>query len=205
MGKRAIPVILTEEEQEDLLNQFNVRYVTSQRNKVMFQLMLNTGLRVSETTSLRWEDVNLTSGKLMVREGKGAKDRSLWVDEDQLKELGKWKERQVEKIGKLPRWVFSTLREGNAGKKLTIQQVWKTLKTYAKKAGIEKDISPHTLRHTFATDLYRETGKIRLVQKALGHSDLSTTMIYTHIVDDELEDALKSFRGGKGNQSESET
>jgi len=205
MGKRAIPVVLTEEEQEDLLNQFNVRYVTSQRNKVMFQLMLNTGLRVSETTSLRWEDVNLTSGKLMVREGKGAKDRSLWVDEDQLKELGKWKERQVEKIGKLPRWVFSTLREGNAGKKLTIQQVWKTLKTYAKKAGIEKDISPHTLRHTFATDLYRETGKIRLVQKALGHSDLSTTMIYTHIVDDELEDALKSFRGGKGNQSESET
>ena len=198
MGKRAIPVVLTEEEQEDLLNQFNVRYVTSQRNKVMFQLMLNTGLRVSETTSLRWEDVNLTSGKLMVREGKGAKDRSLWVDEDQLKELGKWKERQVEKIGKLPRWVFSTLREGNAGKKLTIQQVWKTLKTYAKKAGIEKDISPHTLRHTFATDLYRETGKIRLVQKALGHADLSTTMIYTHIVDEELEGAMKSFRSASG-------
>ncbi len=58
-----------------------------------------------------------------------------------------------------------------------------TLKTYAEKAEIEKDISPHTLRHTFATDLYRETGKIRLVQKALGHADLSTTMIYTHIVD----------------------
>ena len=63
------------------------------------------------------------------------------------------------------------------------------------KAGIEKDISPHTLRHIFATDLYRETGKIRLVQKALGHADLSTTMIYTHIVDEELEGAMKSFRG----------
>ena len=198
MGKRAIPVILTEEEQEDLLNQFNVRYVTSQRNKVMFQLMLNTGLRVSEAVSLRWKDVNLTSGKLMVREGKGAKDRTLWVDNDQLDELGEWKERQVEKLGEVPKWVFSTLREGNAGKKLTIQQVWKTLKTYTEKAGIKKDISPHTLRHTFATDLYRETGKIRLVQKALGHADLSTTMIYTHIVDEELEGAMKSFRGASG-------
>jgi len=196
MGKRAIPVVLTESEQEKLLDQFNERYVTSFRNKVMFQLMLNTGLRVSEAVSLRWEDVNLTSGKVMVREGKGAKDRSLWVDEGQLDELGKWKERQVEKVGELPKWVFSTLRKGNAGEKLTIQQVWKTLKTYAEKAGVEKDISPHTLRHTFATDLYRETGKIRLVQKALGHADLSTTMIYTHIVDEELEGAMKSFRGG---------
>jgi len=68
------------------------------------------------------------------------------------------------------------------------------VKRYAIKAGIDKDVSPHTLRHSFATDLYRETSKIRLVQKALGHSDLSTTMIYTHIVDDELEDVLKSFR-----------
>ncbi|MBS3813728.1 tyrosine-type recombinase/integrase, partial [Candidatus Bipolaricaulota bacterium] len=128
---------MTEEEQQKLLDQFNERYVTSQRNKVMFQLMLNTGLRVSEATSLRWEDVNLTSGKVMVREGKGAKDRTLWIDNSQLDELGKWKERQVKKIGKLPKWVFSTLREGNAGKKLTIQQVWKTLKTYAEKAGVE--------------------------------------------------------------------
>ncbi|MBS3787499.1 MAG: tyrosine-type recombinase/integrase [Candidatus Bipolaricaulota bacterium] len=194
MGKRAIPVVLTENEQDKLLDQFNTRYVTSQRNKVMFQLMLNTGLRVSEAVSLRWQDVNLTSGKVMVREGKGAKDRTLWVDNGQLEEPKKWKERQVEKVGELPKWVFSTLKEGNAGKKISIQQVWKTLKTYAEKAGIEKDISPHTLRHTFATDLYRKTGKIRLVQKALGHADLSTTMIYTHIVDEELEGAMKSFR-----------
>ena len=68
------------------------------------------------------------------------------------------------------------------------------VKHYAAKAGIEKDISPHTLRHSFATDLYRETSKIRLVQKVLGHSDLSTTMIYTHIHDPKVEEALKSFR-----------
>lgn len=98
MGKRAIPVILTEDEQQSLLDQFNTRYVTSQRNKVMFQLMLNTGLRISEAVSLRWKDLNLTSGKLTVREGKGAKDRTLWVDNSQLKALSEWKERQVKKL-----------------------------------------------------------------------------------------------------------
>jgi len=76
------------------------------------------------------------------------------------------------------------------GDTLTPSQV----KRLAAKAGIKKNVHPHTLRHSFATDLYRETSKIRLVQKVLGHSDLSTTMIYTHIVDEELEGALKSFR-----------
>ena len=71
------------------------------------------------------------------------------------------------------------------------------VKRYALKAGIEKNISPHTLRHSFATDLYRETTNIRLTQKALGHSNLATTQIYTHIVDEELEGALKSFRTAK--------
>ena len=75
-----------------------------------------------------------------------------------------------------------------------IDRLQRMVKRYAAKAGIDKNVSPHTLSHSFATDLYRETSKIRLVQKVLGHSDLSTTMIYTHIVDDELEDALKSFR-----------
>ena len=72
--------------------------------------------------------------------------------------------------------------------------VQRMVKRYTVKAGIDKDVSPHTLRHSFATDLYRETSKIRLVQKVLGHSDLSTTMVYTHIHDPEVEEALKSFR-----------
>lgn len=104
MGKRKISTVLIENEQQDLLDQFNTRYVTSFRNKVMFRLMLNTGLRASEIVSLRWEDVNLTS----VREGKGAKDRILWVDNSQLEELGECKERQVEKVGELPRRVLLT-------------------------------------------------------------------------------------------------
>jgi integrase/recombinase XerD len=86
--------------------------------------------------------------------------------------------------------VFTTLK----GKALGHRYVQQMVKRYAAKAGIDKNISPHTLRHSFATDLYRETSKIRLVQKVLGHSDLSTTMIYTHIFDEEVESALKSFR-----------
>lgn len=191
MSKRKIPEVLTESEQENLINQFNDRYPSSHRNKMMVQLMLDTGLRLAEALSLRWKDINLTSGKLMVRQGKGAKDRTLWIGERTLEDLGNWKERQIDWLGEKPRLVFTTRK----GTKINPRQIRKMVKTYSEKAGIDdKDVHPHTLRHTFATDLYRETGKIRLVQKALGHADLSTTMIYTHIVDDELEDALKSFR-----------
>jgi len=127
----------------------------------------------------------------MVREGKGAKDRTLWVDEAQLEALREWKERQAEWLDENPEHVFTT-RNGDP---VSHRYVQKMVKKYGEKAGIEKGVHPHMLRHTFATDLYSETGKIRLVQKALGHADLSTTMIYTHIVDEELEGAMKSFRG----------
>lgn len=191
MAKRKIPEILTEEEQKKLIDQFNDRYPTSHRNKMMIQLMLDTGLRLAEACSLRWKDINLTSGKLMVREGKGAKDRTLWIGENRLEALRDWKERQADWLGASPDYVFTTRK----GDPLKHRYVQKMVKNYSEKAGINKNVHPHTLRHTFATDLYRETGKIRLVQKALGHSDLSTTMIYTHIVDEELEGAMKSFRG----------
>ncbi len=191
---RRIPEVLTEDEQEALINQFNERYPTSHRNKMMIQLMLDTGLRLAEACSLRWKDIDLTSGKLMVREGKGAKDRTLWIGENRLEDLREWKERQIEWLDESPKHVFTT-RNGDP---VSHRQVQYMVKNYSEKAGIEdKSVHPHMLRHTFATDLYSETGNIRLVQKALGHSDLSTTMIYTHIVDDELEDALKSFRGGE--------
>jgi integrase/recombinase XerD len=86
--------------------------------------------------------------------------------------------------------LFTTLE----GQPLGHRYVQRVVKRYAAKAGIDKNVSPHTLRHSFATALYRETSKIRLVQKVLGHADLSTTMIYTHIFDEEVETALKSFR-----------
>ena len=185
-----IPEVLTASEQEALLAQPNPRYPTGMRNYVMLRLMLDTGLRLSEAVNLKWHDINLNTGKVMVRQGKGAKDRTLWIGDADLELLRAWRERQAKEVNGNPEHVFTTL----AGKPVSPRYVQQMVKRYAAKAGIQKSIHPHTLRHTFATDLYRETSKIRLVQKALGHANLSTTQIYTHIVDEELEKALKSFR-----------
>ena len=100
------------------------------------------------------------------------------------------RDRQASQCTGSPQNAFTT-KEGG---KLDPRYIQRMVKRYAAKAGIEKDITPHTLRHSFATDLYRETTNIQLTQKALGHANLATTQIYTHIVDEELEDALKSFR-----------
>ena len=187
---RKIPEILTASEQEALLAQPNPRYLTGQRNRAMVRLMLDTGLRLSETIGLRWRDIDLNTGKVMVRQGKGAKDRTLWTGEEDLAALAEWRERQARECQGSPQAVFTT----KGGGKLEPRYIQRMVKRYAAKAGIEKNISPHTLRHSFATDLYRETTNIRLTQKALGHANLGTTQIYTHIVDEELEEALKSFR-----------
>ena len=185
-----IPEVLTESEQVALLAQPNPRYPTGERNRTMMQLMLDTGLRLAEVTALKWRDIDLNTGKLMVRQGKGCKDRGLWIGENDLELLRVWRERQAKDVKGNPQHVFTTL----AGRSVSTRYVQQAVKRYAVKAGIAKNVHPHTLRHSFATDLYRETSKIRLVQKALGHSDLSTTMIYTHVFDEELEGALKSFR-----------
>jgi site-specific recombinase XerD len=155
----------------------------------MLHLMLNTGLRLAEVTALKWHDLNLTTGKLLIRQGKGSKDRTLWVAEGDIDRLRSWRERQ-ETVCDQSDHVFTTLQ----GQPLGHRYVQRMVKRYTAKAGIDKNISPHTLRHSFPTDLYRETSKIRLVQKVLGHSALSTTMIYTHTFDEEVESALKSFR-----------
>ncbi len=185
---RKIPEILNLDEQEKLLKIFNKRYFNARRNYIMINLFLNTGLRLSEMLDLEWKDINLMTGQLKVVEGKGNNDRILWINDKMLQELCNWREDQAEKIGKT-QYVFST-REGKRLKDSDIRQM---VYKYSEKS-INKRISPHILRHTYATDFYRETKDIRLVQKALGHADLSTTMIYTHIVDDELENALKAFR-----------
>ncbi|SNY41481.1 integrase/recombinase XerD [Orenia metallireducens] len=191
---RKLPVILTAAEQQLLLDQFTIRYPTQERNRMMIKLMLDTGLRRAEAINLRWKDINLMSGKLKVVQGKGAKDRILWIQEETLEELKNWKERQAEELKKRDiqdyELVFTTLK----GTKINPNNFYKMVCKYSDKADINKQVTPHTLRHTFATDLYRDTKNIRLVQKALGHEDLSTTMIYTHIVDDELEEAMKGFR-----------
>lgn len=186
---KRLPEVLTEEERKALLAQPNPKAPTGLRNLCIMRMMLGAGLRVSEVVNLRVRDIDWMSGKLMVRQGKGKKDRTLWLGEGDMELLRRWREkRKVES-----EVLFTTL----AGRKLNDRYIREFVDRLAKKAGIDKDIHPHTLRHSFATDLYRDTKNIRLVQKALGHSDLSTTMIYTHIVDEELEEALRFFRKGE--------
>ena len=185
---RQLPKVLTDEEKVAFLKQFNTRYPTPHRDLCIVRLMLEAGLRAGETVILRPEDLDMMTCRLTVR-GKGAKDRGLWINESLRDLIGSWLERRPGS-----KWLFPT----RTGERLQTPHLRRMVKQKARKAGIREPerVSPHTLRHTFATDIYRETKNIRLVQKALGHSDLSTTMIYTHIVDDELEEAMKSFVPG---------
>lgn len=190
MAKRQVPTVLNSSEQSALLAQPNPRYPTGQRNKTLIQVLLNTGLRLSEAIHLRWRDIDLTTGRLHVRQGKGSKDRILWLGEEDLETLGKWRQRQAEELDHVPELVFTTLE----GKPLQPRYVQALVRRLAKKAGIEKDVSPHTLRHSFATDLLRETNNLEIVRRALGHANLQTTQIYVHLTDQDLEAAMRGFR-----------
>ena len=184
---RKLPKALSEEERIAFLSSLNKRYASPHRNLCMLRLMLEAGLRAGEVVALKPDHLDMTTCKLLVREGKGAKDRSLWIRDDLRDLIGQWLERRLGS-----QWLFPTRH----GSQLQTRYLRTLVKRLARRAGISEAerVSPHTLRHTFATDLYRETKNIRLVQKALGHANLSTTMIYTHIVDDELEEALRFFR-----------
>ena len=184
-----LPEILNEEEQKTLLSVPNLRYPTAIRNFSLILIMLDCGLRSSEIVSLKAGDVDLKTGKVTVRNGKGGKDRQLWAAERTLDAVRRW----VEKRAKLEidsEYLYTTLK----GKQLDTSYLRHMCARYGKRADIGKRIHPHTLRHSFATDLYRQTKDIRMVQKALGHSDLSSTMIYTHLVDEELENGMKALR-----------
>lgn len=193
---KKIPDILTIDEQHLLLDQFNLRYITSHRNRTMISLLINTGLRLSEMTNLKWKNVNLMTGQIKVVEGKGMKDRILYIGENIVEELQTWKERMFQVWGK-SNYIFTsrTLKQldGNAVRSM--------IKNYTSKARIEKNITTHNLRHTYASDLLRDSKNIRIVQKALGHTSISTTQIYTHIIDDELESAMVTLCNNKGNKS----
>lgn len=189
---RKIPEILTAEERKTFFSQIDSNHLIGLRNLCMLKLMIDCGLRISEVIHLSVIDVDWNTGELIVRHGKGNSDRLLYLSDNNLDLLKQWKELRPVQSPLL----FTTFH-GTAVYDVYIRQV---VKRITKRAGIEKNIHPHTLRHFFATDLYRQTKDIRLVQKALGHADISTTMIYTHIVDDDLKIALRSFRENEKEQ-----
>ena len=198
--QKRLPKVLSTEETDALLSQPNRRYFSPHRDYLMMRVMLKAGLRVGEVTTLRPEHVDLQTGKINVIEGKGAKDRVVWLSGDVLSELREWVTRcanavQDEHVQDCGPSSDSYLFPTQKGTPVATSHVRRSVKRYARKAGIEGvgRVSPHTLRHTFATRLYKQTGDIRMVQKALGHTDVSTTMIYTHIVDEDLSSAMRSL------------
>jgi len=158
----------------------------------MIRVMLDVGLRVGELVNLEPRDLDMSAGKtrgrLHVRQGKGGKDRVLKLGKSDVDLIARWLEVRPPDSVKL----FTTLKGGQ----VSTRYVRAMVERLAARAGIDRRVHPHLLRHTFATDLLREDGRLHLVQKALGHSSITTTAIYLHATDDELESALKFFRAG---------
>ena len=193
---RRLPVVLTADESERLVMAAGRRYPSNLRNRALLLVMLDAGLRLSECLHLEWRDLELLTGELKVRQGKGRKDRLVWLGERAVEALVAWRRRQVDEVSRrggnlVHAPAFSTL----AGGALGARYVQRMVERLAGRARIfYKRVSPHTLRHTFATDLYRRTRDLALVAKALGHSSITTTTIYTHLTDPELETAMRALR-----------
>lgn len=173
-----LPAFLSTEEVDRLLEAPDISTPIGLRDAAMLELLYATGERVSEIINLRMEDVNREEGYLLCT-GKGGKQRLIPFGDRAGELLDKYilKSRPLLLKGEPNQFLFiSNRRDG-----LSRKTFWKMIKTYRLKAGIEKDFSPHTLRHSFATHLLERGADLRSVQMLLGHSDISTTQIYTHV------------------------
>ena len=175
---RSLPRSLTESEVESLLAAPNTHDPLGHRDRTMLEVLYATGLRVTELINLRQSEINLTQGVLRVL-GKGERERLIPLgDESQtwLRDFLAGPRIEI-LLERHTDFLFPTRR----GDRMTRQAFWHIIKRYAKKAEIEGKLSPHTLRHAFATHLLNNGADLRVVQMLLGHSDLSTTQIYTHV------------------------
>ena len=182
---RSLPKSLTEEEVEALLSAPVVSDPLGNRDRAMLEVLYATGLRVSELVNLRHGQVNINQGVIRIM-GKGNRERLIPLGEEAMRWLTEFfngarseilLERQTD-------YLFPTRR----GDRMTRQAFWHIIKRYARKSGISKELSPHTLRHAFATHLLNHGADLRVVQMLLGHSDLSTTQIYTHVARERLKE-----------------
>ncbi|MDR2215914.1 MAG: site-specific tyrosine recombinase XerD [Nevskiaceae bacterium] len=182
---RSLPKSLTEAEVELLLNAPLITEPLGCRDRTMLEVLYATGLRVSELVALKHSQLNMNQGVLRVV-GKGDRERLIPLGE----EAQRWLKdfiggaRNEILLDRHTDYLFPTRR----GDHMTRQAFWHIIKRYARKAGIAKELSPHTLRHAFATHLLNHGADLRVVQMLLGHSDLSTTQIYTHVARERMKD-----------------
>ncbi len=189
---------LDPEEVERLLSSANGDDIASLRDRAFLELLFSTGLRVSELVSLDREHINLEKQQFSIR-GKGGKVRIVFISETAKIALERYIDRRTDidpalfirfKVGTNPDADNSSLR-------LTSRSVQRAVKKYATRAGIVKEVHPHTLRHSFATDLLQNGADIRSVQALLGHQNITTTQIYTHVTDKGLREIHQKFHGKK--------
>jgi len=182
---RPLPDSLSEEEVETLLGAPEAGETLGLRDRAMLELLYACGLRVSELVSVTLEQIDLTQGVVRLM-GKGSKERLVPMGEEAVDWLQRYiaHSRPDLAAGASARQLFITRR----GKAMTRQAFWYRLRHYAVKSGINKALSPHTLRHAFATHLLNHGADLRVVQMLLGHSDLSTTQIYTHVARERLKE-----------------
>jgi len=182
---RTLPQSLTEEEVEALLAAPVVSDPLGHRDRAMLELLYATGVRVSELINLKLSQVNLNQGVLRII-GKGDRERLMPLGDEAQDWVKKFIDGPRVKIllKRQTEYLFPTGR----GDRMTRQAFWHIIKRYAKKAGIGKKLSPHTVRHAFATHLLNNGADLRVVQLLLGHSDVSTTQIYTHVARERMKE-----------------
>ena len=182
---RPLPKSLTEDEVEALINAPDVGTTLGLRDRAMLEVLYATGLRVSELVGLRLAQVNLRQGVIRVM-GKGNKERLVPLGEEAMYWLEKYQREARQDLFKAE--ANDVMFPSNRGNLMARQTFWHAIKRYSIAAGIEKTISPHVLRHAFATHLMNHGADLRVVQMLLGHSDISTTQIYTHIARERLKE-----------------
>ena len=182
------------DEIERLLNQINTSSEVGLRDRALIELLFSSGLRVSELVNLNKDHINTKRREFMVR-GKGQKDRPIFISENASKHVDDYLHIRKDNLSPL----FLSYSRNNVPntsgnyRRLTARSVQRIINKYAKLAGITKHVSPHTMRHSFATDLLMNGADIRSVQSMLGHSNISTTQIYTHVTDQHLKEVYEKF------------
>jgi integrase/recombinase XerD len=182
---RSLPKSLTEAEVEALLMAPTVGDPLGNRDRTMLEVLYATGLRVTELVSLKVSQVNMQQGVLRVL-GKGSRERLIPLGEEAVRWLNAFLAgpRAEILLDRSTDYLFPTRR----GDRMTRQAFWHIIKRYARKASVDNELSPHTLRHAFATHLLNHGADLRVVQMLLGHSDLSTTQIYTHVARERMKE-----------------
>ena len=198
---------LTDEELENLLSQPDTSTIQGIRDKAILNLLFSTGLRVSEASNLKKDQINLEKKEFSIK-GKGGKIRVVFMDnpsKDAIKKYLDVRKDESEYLFLSYGHTDSQMKIVNCKLKIspiTPRSIQRMIHKYALQAGITKDVTPHTMRHSFATDLLMNGADLRAVQSLLGHSSVTTTQIYTHVTDQHLQDVHEAFHGRKRPESE---